>query len=88
MLRRHFPPQAIAPGTSSQSGQPERAYDQACMSERNCGRWETRYIETIPVTAANCDFPYAAQLKAQIPSRTLSPSLWNNHSYLKISPSK
>ena len=61
MLRRHFPPQAIAPGTSSQSGQPERAYDQACLSERNCGRWETRYIETIPVTAANCDFPYAAQ---------------------------
>jgi hypothetical protein len=58
---RHFPPRAQGPNTSSLSGRPESAYDQACISERNCGRWETRYIETIPVTAENSDFPFAAQ---------------------------
>ena len=47
--------------SASAEGQRERAYDQACVCETNCGRIETRHIETIPITAESCGFPYAAQ---------------------------
>ena len=84
--QRHFPPLArsLSDSRDRDQGHAERARDQACRSEWNCGRNETRCIESIPISAESCGFPHAAQA-GRIFTRVEHPDgLVSTNSYILI----